>query len=67
MGTPVPNGQIGVARTGALDGAEGILGSCNGDRTLVISIDPIEGLLSVRLEGYRSRSRLTLQRGIPPS
>jgi hypothetical protein len=39
-------------RSGALDGLEGILVSCNGDRTLIISVDAIQRSLSVRVEGY---------------
>jgi len=46
-------GQRVRVRGGALDGVEGTLSSCNGDRTLVISIDAIQRSLSVRLEGYQ--------------
>jgi len=46
-------GQHVRIRGGALDGVEGVLSSCNGDRTLVISIDAIQRSLSVRLEGYQ--------------
>jgi len=45
-------GQRVRIRSGALDGLEGILVSCNGDRTLVISVDAIQRSLSVRVEGY---------------
>ena len=39
-------------RGGALDGLEGILVAENGDRSLVISVDPIQRSLSIRVEGY---------------
>jgi transcription antitermination factor NusG len=45
-------GQRVRIRSGALDGMEGILVSCNGDRTLVISVDAIQRSLAVRVEGY---------------
>ena len=45
-------GQRVRVRSGALDGLEGILVSCNGDRTLIISVDAIQRSLSVRVEGY---------------
>jgi transcription termination/antitermination protein NusG len=40
-------------RSGALDGMEGILLSCNGDQSLVISIDAIQRSLAVRVDGYQ--------------
>jgi transcription antitermination factor NusG len=38
---------------GALDGIEGILAAYKGDRTLVISVEPIQRSLSICVEGYR--------------
>jgi len=40
-------------RGGALDGIEGLLTGRNGDRTLVISVEPIERSISVRIEQYQ--------------
>ncbi|HET6178204.1 MAG TPA: UpxY family transcription antiterminator [Candidatus Sulfotelmatobacter sp.] len=45
-------GQRVRVRGGALDGVEGILTAQNGQRSLVISLDPIERSLSIRVEGY---------------
>jgi transcription antitermination factor NusG len=45
-------GQKVRIRGGALEGLEGILLAENGDRSLVISIAPIQRSLSVRLDGY---------------
>lgn len=45
-------GQRVRIRGGALDGIEGILAAHNGDRSLVISLLPIERSLSVRIQGY---------------
>lgn len=45
-------GQRVRVRGGAMDGVEGILQACNGDRTLVVSIDAIQRSLAVRIEGY---------------
>ena len=45
-------GQRVRVRGGALDGIEGILVAQNGARDLVISVDPIQRSLSVRVEGY---------------
>ena len=45
-------GQRVRIRGGALDGLEGILVAENGDRSLVISVDPIQRSLSIRVEGY---------------
>lgn len=39
-------------RGGALDGMEGILVAENGDRSLVISVEPIQRSLCVRVAGY---------------
>jgi transcription antitermination factor NusG len=39
-------------RSGALDGMEGVLVSCNGDKSLVVSVDAIQRSLAVRIEGY---------------
>jgi transcription antitermination factor NusG len=46
-------GQRVRIRSGALDGMEGILLSCNGDQSLVISIDAIQRSLAVRVDGYQ--------------
>jgi len=45
-------GQRVRVRGGALDGVEGILVSHSGDRSLVISLEPIQRSLSIRVEGY---------------
>lgn len=45
-------GQRVRVRGGSLDGVEGILTAQNGSRNLVISVDPIQGSLSIRVEGY---------------
>lgn len=45
-------GQRVRVRGGALDGVEGILVAENGDRSLVISVDPIQRSLCVRVAGY---------------
>jgi transcription antitermination factor NusG len=45
-------GQRVRIRSGALDGMEGILVAENGDRSLVISVDPIQRSLSIRIQGY---------------
>ncbi len=45
-------GQRVRLRGGALDGVEGILTSVNGERSLVISLDPIERSLSIQVTGY---------------
>lgn len=45
-------GQRVRIRGGALDGVEGILSAQNGDRSLVISLEPIQRSLSVRIQGY---------------
>lgn len=45
-------GQRIRVRSGALDGLEGILVGRNGDSTLVISVDPIQRSLAVKIDGY---------------
>lgn len=45
-------GQRVRVRGGALDGVEGILSARNDDRSLVISLEPIQKSLSVRIQGY---------------
>jgi len=45
-------GQRVRIRSGALDGMEGVLVSCNGDKSLVFSVDAIQRSLAVRIEGY---------------
>lgn len=45
-------GQRVRIRGGALDGVEGILSAHNEDRSLVISLEPIQRSLSVRIQGY---------------
>ncbi len=46
-------GQRVRIRGGALHGVEGILTSRNGDRVLVISVEPIQRSLSVRIDDYK--------------
>jgi transcription antitermination factor NusG len=46
-------GQRVRVRGGALDGVEGILMARNGDRSLVISVEPIQRSVSVRIDDYR--------------
>jgi transcription antitermination factor NusG len=45
-------GQRVRIRGGALDGIEGLLIARNGDRTLVISVEPIQRSLAVRIDQY---------------
>jgi transcription antitermination factor NusG len=45
-------GQRVRIRGGSLEGVQGVLLSCNGDRTLIISVDAIQRSLAVRVEGY---------------
>jgi transcription antitermination factor NusG len=45
-------GQRVRIRGGSMDGVEGRLLSCEGDRTLIISVDAIQRSLAVRVEGY---------------
>jgi transcription antitermination factor NusG len=60
LGTDIPPaehpylkaGQRVRIRGGALDGVEGILSSLNGDRSLVITVEPIARSISIRIEGY---------------
>jgi hypothetical protein len=46
-------GQRVRVRGGSLDGVEGILISRNGNRTLVISVEPIQRSLAVSIDGYQ--------------
>jgi transcription antitermination factor NusG len=46
-------GQRVRVRGGSLDGVEGILVAHNGTRNLVISVEPIQRSLSIRIEGYQ--------------
>jgi transcription antitermination factor NusG len=46
-------GQRVRVRGGALDGVEGVLVANNGSRNLVISVEPIQRSLSIRIEGYQ--------------
>ena len=46
-------GQRVRVRGGALDGVEGILIARNGNRTLVISVEPIQRSLAVSIDGYQ--------------
>jgi len=46
-------GQRVRVRGGSLDGVEGILVAQNGTRNLVISVEPIQRSLSIRIEGYQ--------------
>ncbi|HXM20977.1 MAG TPA: UpxY family transcription antiterminator [Terriglobales bacterium] len=46
-------GQRVRVRGGSLDGVEGILIARNGNRTLVISVEPIQRSLAVSLDGYQ--------------
>lgn len=46
-------GQRVRVRGGSLDGVEGILIAQNGARNLVISVEPIERSISIRIEGYQ--------------
>jgi transcription termination/antitermination protein NusG len=46
-------GQRVRIRGGALDGIEGLLTARNGDRTLVISVQPIQRSIAVRIDQYR--------------
>jgi transcriptional antiterminator NusG len=45
-------GQRVRVRGGALDGVEGILSAQHDDHSLVISLEPIQRSLSVRIQGY---------------
>jgi transcriptional antiterminator RfaH len=46
-------GQRVRVRGGSLDGVEGILVARNGNRTLVISVEPIQRSLAVSIDGYQ--------------
>jgi transcription antitermination factor NusG len=46
-------GQRVRVRGGSLDGVEGILTARNGERTLVISVEPIQRSLAVRIDDYK--------------
>lgn len=46
-------GQRVRIRGGALDGIEGLLTARNGDRTLVISVEPIQRSIAVRIDRYQ--------------
>jgi transcriptional antiterminator NusG len=46
-------GQRVRVRGGALNGVEGILVAENGDQSIVISVDPIQRALSIRIQGYQ--------------
>jgi len=46
-------GQRVRVRGGALDGIEGLLIARNGDRTLVISVEPIQRSIAVRIDQYQ--------------
>jgi transcription termination/antitermination protein NusG len=39
-------------RGGCLDGIEGVLARHNGDQSLMISLEPIQRSLSIRIQGY---------------
>ena len=45
-------GQRVRVRGGALDGIEGILAARNGNKTLIISVEPIQRSLAVQIDGY---------------
>lgn len=45
-------GQRVRVRGGALDGVEGILSVQNDDQSLIISLEPIQRSLSIRIQGY---------------
>ncbi len=46
-------GQRVRVRGGSLDGVEGLLVARNGNRTLVISVEPIQRSLAINLDGYQ--------------
>lgn len=46
-------GQRVRIRGGALDGIEGLLTARNGERTLVISVEPIQRSIAVRIDQYQ--------------
>ena len=45
-------GQRVRIRGGSLDGVEGVLSGYNGDQSLMISLEPIQRSLSIRIQGY---------------
>jgi transcription antitermination factor NusG len=45
-------GQRVRIRGGCLDGVEGVLSAQNGDQSLMISLEPIQRSLSIRIQGY---------------
>jgi len=45
-------GQRVRIRGGCLDGVEGVLSGHNGDQSLLISLEPIQRSLSIRIQGY---------------
>jgi transcription antitermination factor NusG len=50
---PFPKvGQRVRIRGGSLDGVEGVLAAHNGDQSLMISLEPIQRSLSIRIQGY---------------
>jgi transcription antitermination factor NusG len=49
-------GQRVRIRGGSLDGVEGILAAHNGDQSLMISIEPIQRSLCIRVQGYTVES-----------
>jgi transcription antitermination factor NusG len=54
--TPCPFLRIGQRvriSGGALDGIEGLLTAQNGDRTLIVSVEPIQRSIAVRIGRYR--------------
>jgi transcription antitermination factor NusG len=50
--TSLTVGQRVRIRGGSLDGVEGILTAHNGDQSLMISIEPIQRALCIRVQGY---------------
>src|SRR6266496_526659 len=54
--TSLTVGQRVRIRGGSLDGVEGILTAHNGDKSLMISIEPIQRSLCIRVQGYTVES-----------
>ena len=48
----IRSGQRVRIRNGALRGIEGTLQACNGEQSLIVSVDAIQKSLAVRVEGY---------------
>jgi transcriptional antiterminator RfaH len=48
----IRTGQRVRIRNGALRGIEGTLQACNGEQSLIVSVDAIQKSLAVRVEGY---------------